>query len=62
MLRELDMQMASAFPTVASFWKYRCSAMYYTYRHEARMELGQQSCRSLYSIRYWLNLAYLDFI
>jgi hypothetical protein len=54
--------MASAFPTVASFWKYRCAQRYHPGRHLPGMELAQQAPRTLYSLRYWVNVAYMDFV
>ena len=62
LLKEIDQQCASAYPTVASFWKVRCSYVYHALRNEPGLELGQSAPGPLYNLRYWVNLTYLDFV
>ena len=56
------MQMAASHPTVAQFWAMRCSGMYAVCLGDPGFELGTLDPYVLYRTRFYVNLAYLDFI
>ena len=54
--------MAASHPTVAQFWAMRCSGMYAVCSGDPGFELGTLDPYVLYRTRFYVNLAYLDFI